>query len=73
MLSLDQSFELAKAYAKANKMSLPVYYPAGNLPDMFNTEGIPATFIFNENGELIKANMGAENYDTQKYVDLLGS
>ena len=73
MLSLDQSFALAKAYAKANKMSLPVYYPAGNLPDMFNTEGIPATFIFNENGELIKANMGAENYDTQKYVDLLGS
>ncbi|MGN6802901.1 MAG: TlpA family protein disulfide reductase [Ginsengibacter sp.] len=73
MLSLDQNFALAKAYAKANKMSLPVYYPAGNLPDMFNTEGIPATFIFNENGELIKANMGAENYDTKKYVDLLGS
>jgi thiol-disulfide isomerase/thioredoxin len=73
MLSLDQSFALAKAYVEANKMSLPVYYPAGNLPDMFNTEGIPATFIFNENGELIKANMGAENYDTQEYVDLLGS
>lgn len=73
MLSLDQSFALAKAYAKANKINLPVYYPAGNLPDMFNTEGIPATFIFNENGELIKANMGAEDYNTPAYLQMLGS
>jgi thiol-disulfide isomerase/thioredoxin len=73
MLSLDQNFALAKAYAKANKMQLPVYYPADNLPQMFNTEGIPATFIFDENGELIKANMGAENYDTKAYLQLLGS
>jgi thiol-disulfide isomerase/thioredoxin len=73
MLSLDQSFALAKAYAKVNKMKLPVYYPASNLPDLFNTEGIPATYIFNENGELIKANMGAEDYDTQAYLQLLGS
>ena len=73
MLSLDQNFDLAKAYAKANKINLPVYYPAENLPDMFNTEGIPATFIFNENGELIKANMGAEDYNTQSYLELLGS
>jgi thiol-disulfide isomerase/thioredoxin len=73
MLSLDQNFDLAKAYAKKNKIHLPVYYPAGNLPDMFNTEGIPATFIFNENGELIKANMGAEDYDTPTYLQMLGS
>jgi len=73
MLSLDQSFALAKSYAKVNKMNLPIYYPAGNLPDMFNTEGIPATFIFNENGELIKANMGAEDYDTEEYLKFLGS
>jgi hypothetical protein len=38
---------------------------------MFNTDGIPATFILNEKGELIKVNNGAENYDTDDYLQLL--
>jgi thiol-disulfide isomerase/thioredoxin len=71
MLSLDENFELAKNFAKKNKMQLPVYYPAETLPAMFNTNGIPATFIFNEKGELIKANNGMDDYNTDEYVQLL--
>jgi thiol-disulfide isomerase/thioredoxin len=71
MLSLDQNFELAKQFVKASKLELPIYYPAENLPGVFNTEGIPATFIFNEKGELIKANEGMDDYDTDSYVQLL--
>lgn len=73
MLSLDENFELAKNFAKKNKMQLPVFYPAEGLPAMFKTDGIPATFIFNEKGELIKANSGADDYDTEDYVQLLKS
>ena len=73
MLSLDDNFEIAKNYAKDNKMKLPVYYPAENLPGMFNTGGIPATFIFNEYGELIKMSNGMDDYDTKEYVQLLKS
>lgn len=73
MLSLDEDFETAKSFAKASKMNLPVYSPAENLPAMFNTGGIPATFIFNEKGELIKMNTGMDNYDTEEYVQLLKS
>lgn len=71
MLSLDENFELAKNFAKKNKMQLPVYYPGEQLPDMFNTNGIPATFIFDEKGELIKANNGMDDYETEDYVQLL--
>lgn len=71
MLSLDENFELAKNFAKKNKMQLPVYYPAEGLPAMFKTDGIPVTFIFNEAGELIKQNNGVDNYDTEEYVKLL--
>ena len=71
MLSLDEDFEKAKSFAKANKMNVPVYYPAENLPAIFNTEGIPATFIFNEKGELIKRNNGMDDYDTEAYLKLL--
>lgn len=73
MLSLDQNFETAKNFAKANKMQLPVFYPAENLPAMFNTDGIPATFIFNEKGELIKINNGMDDYNTEAYIKLLNS
>lgn len=71
MLSLDENFDLAKEFAKTNKMQLPVFAPAENLPAVFNTNGIPATFILNENGELIKANNGMDDYDTEAYVQLL--
>jgi thiol-disulfide isomerase/thioredoxin len=71
MLSLDDDFELAKNYAQKNKMKLPVYAPADNIPPVFNTNGIPATFIFDEQGALIKVNNGMDNYDTDSYVQLL--
>jgi thiol-disulfide isomerase/thioredoxin len=73
MLSLDDKFEKAKRFAKAHNLHTPVYYPAEGLPAIFKTDGIPATFIFNEKGELIKANMGAEDYNTEEYVRLLKS
>jgi len=71
LLSLDEKFDMAKQFAKTNNMQLPIYYPAEKLPAMFNTDGIPATFIFNEKGELIKVNNGAEDYDTESYLQLL--
>lgn len=73
MLSLDENFDLAKQFAKAKNLQSPVYYPAEKLPAMFNTDGIPATFIFNEKGELIKQNNGADDYDTEEYEKLLKS
>jgi thiol-disulfide isomerase/thioredoxin len=43
MLSLDENFEVAKKFAKAENLQIPVYYPAERLPALFKTEGIPAT------------------------------
>ena len=71
MLSLDENFDLAKQFAKAKNLQSPVYYPAEKLPPMFNTDAIPATFIFNEKGELIKQNNGADDYNTEAYLQLL--
>jgi thiol-disulfide isomerase/thioredoxin len=71
MLSLDDDFIKAKIYAANNKMKLPVYYPTGNLPQLFNVEGIPTTFIFNENGEIIYEHTGGLDYDTKEFAELL--
>lgn len=71
MISLDDQFEKAKAYIRSAKLQLPIYYPAETLPALFNVEGIPSTFIFNENGELIKRVDGGDEYNTDEYRALL--
>lgn len=71
MLSLDDNFEKAKSFAAKNNMKLPVYYPAGNLPQLFVVDGIPVTFIFNENGEIIYQQVGSADYDTKEFFEML--
>ncbi len=73
LLSLDNDFETAKKYMQSKGLDLPIYYPNDNLPDLFNVRGIPATFIFNEKGELIKQHEGADDYDTDAYRQMLQS
>ncbi|MBO9681317.1 MAG: TlpA family protein disulfide reductase [Flavisolibacter sp.] len=70
LISFDDQFELAKKYVSSKKLKLPIYYPTENPPALFNVQGIPATFIFNEKGELIKQIEGMENYDTNEYKTL---
>jgi thiol-disulfide isomerase/thioredoxin len=71
LISMDDRFEFAKKYFSSKGYKLPIYYPTENPPALFNVQGIPATFIFNENGELIKRIDGSENYDTKEYKALL--
>ena len=71
LISFDDQFENAKRFVSSKGYKLPIYYPAENPPALFNVQGIPATFIFNENGELIKRVDGSENYDTREYKTLL--
>jgi thiol-disulfide isomerase/thioredoxin len=71
MLSLDDNFDKARAFVKQQKLSLPIYYPAGNLPGLFNVNSIPTTFIFDESGKLAKRIDGGDDYDSQSYRELL--
>lgn len=71
LLSLDDHFDKAKAFAKRQRLSLPVYYPAENLPALFNVQGIPTTFIFDEGGNLFQRVDGGDNYNTEEYRKLL--
>jgi thiol-disulfide isomerase/thioredoxin len=71
LISFDDRFEQAKKYISSKGLQLPVYYPTENPPPLFAVQGIPATFIFNEHGELVKRIDGSENYDTGEYKKLL--
>ena len=73
MLSLDNDFETAKKYVQEKDLNLPIYYPAGDLPDLFAVNGIPTTFIFNEEGELVEQREGSDDYNTAAYRKLFGA
>jgi thiol-disulfide isomerase/thioredoxin len=71
MLSLDDTFDKALKFAESQKLQLPIFYPAENLPLLFNVQGIPTTFIFNENGELTHRIDGGDNYNSEHYRNML--
>jgi thiol-disulfide isomerase/thioredoxin len=70
LISFDDQFDQAKKYVTSKRLKLPIYYPTENPPALFNVQGIPATFIFNEKGELIKQIEGMEDYDSKEYRTL---
>jgi thiol-disulfide isomerase/thioredoxin len=72
LISFDKSFETAKKWVKQKNITVPVFGAnAADLPQLFQVEGIPTTFIFNENGDLIFSYVGQENYSKDKFVTLL--
>jgi len=71
IIALDDQFEKAKSFVRSAKLVLPIYYPVEHLPALFNVEGIPSTFIFDENGQLIKRVEGGEDFTKEEYRVLL--
>lgn len=71
MISLDKNFNIAKQWAQKKKYSLPLYFPSGDLPELFQVSGIPTTFIFDEEGKLIFSQVGGDNYSKPKFVKML--
>ena len=71
MLALDDQFEKAKKYLSSRKSTLPVFYPAEDLPALFRVEYIPTTFIFDDTGKIIHRVDGSDDYDTEKFRSLL--
>lgn len=73
MISLDDNYLAGKNFLTRNNPALPFYYPAGQLPALFNVEGIPATFIFDETGKLIHRQDGMSKYDTNEFIQMLNN
>ncbi|PVD51923.1 TlpA family protein disulfide reductase [Terrimonas sp.] len=71
MIALDDNFSKSISFMKSAGLSMPVFYPDAQLPELLNVEAIPSTFIFNENGKLIKHIAGGDDYDTAAYLELL--
>jgi thiol-disulfide isomerase/thioredoxin len=73
MLSLDQDFELAKAFDKRKGYNLPIYAPASNLPSMYQSSAIPTTYVIDAAGNLALTHKGMADYSNSEFKTFLRS
>lgn len=73
ILSLDQDFELAKAFDKRKGYDLPIYAPAGNLPPMYQSSAIPTTYVIDAAGNLALTHKGMADYSASDFKEFLRS
>jgi thiol-disulfide isomerase/thioredoxin len=71
LISFDKNFETAKNWTRQKNYSMPIYAADSELPELFQVQGIPTTFIFNEEGNLIFSKVGSENYAGSKFLKMM--
>ncbi len=67
LLNVDKDRQKGVDFTLKNNILSPVYFTDQALPPVFEVSGIPTTFIFNENGELVDRIEGARDYSTATY------
>jgi thiol-disulfide isomerase/thioredoxin len=75
MLSLDteQNFNKVVNYVDDKEFSFPVYVVNKGLPKQLQVPSIPTTFIVGKDGKIKRKEVGAANYDTDRFKDFLDS
>lgn len=75
MLSIDRPENRHKvvSYIEQKEFTFPVYTPADNLPEILRIPNIPTTFIIGKDGEVRAKEIGATNYNREKYRRLLST
>ncbi len=64
VLISEESSDVVKTFVEQEKYSFPVF-TTGNVPDKFESQGIPATFVLNRQGAIVHKHLGSANWDTE--------
>ncbi|MFO0908468.1 MAG: TlpA disulfide reductase family protein [Isosphaeraceae bacterium] len=71
-VATDDSAETVKSFvARQNWPSSMIVLHASDLPPVFFTEGIPATFIIDPSGRVVASEVGSADWNTPEVVSLL--
>lgn len=71
MISLDKKFDTAIKFWEQKKYDFDIQEPQNAIPKVFNTKGIPNSYVLGKDGEIEFRKMGMGNYNTQKFKDFL--
>lgn len=73
MVSFDRDFEKAIKYRDNKNFEFEVYAPASAMPQMYESNSIPTTFIIDSKGDLVFTHKGMADYNRKDFKDFLKS
>lgn len=73
MVSFDKKFEKAIDYKNKNAFDFEVYAPTAAIPQMYDSQSIPTTFIIDSNGDLVFTHKGMADYNRADFKEFLKS
>lgn len=72
VLVSDEPPDVIQAFAKRKALDLPLYHvDPRDLPSVFDSEGIPATFLIAPDGRVAVRHIGSAQWDHPEVVDFL--
>lgn len=71
IISLDEDKAKAKNFMMRKTFTLPFYFPASKLPEVFQSQSIPATYIVSKEGQIVYKKEGLADYSAPEFRDWL--
>ena len=73
LIASSENKKTVKRFYKKNKYTFPVYTIHKRLPDLFQSRGIPSTFIIDRNGKITFQHLGAVDWNQKSVHEYISS
>ena len=72
MINVENKEEKVRKFMKKKKFSFPIYLPnASQIPRVYESKGIPTTFVLDKDGYIAYKKVGMANYDANSFVKFI--
>lgn len=71
MLSLDKDFKKAKKFKEQKDYNFEIYTLDGGIPQMYNSQSIPTTYVIDAEGNLALTHKGMADYNNEEFKNFL--
>ena len=72
LISFDKDPAKASNFVDKKDFSMPIYFPnATQIPKVYDSPGIPTTFVVNKEGYIAYKKIGMANYDSQSFAKMM--
>ena len=72
MINVENKEEKVRKFIKKKEFSFPIYLPnASQIPRVYESKGIPTTFVIDKDGYIAYKKVGMANYDADSFVKFI--
>lgn len=72
MINTESKEDKVRKFMKKKKFSFPIYFPnASMIPRVYESKGIPTTFVLDKDGYIAYKKVGMANYDADNFVKFI--